>query len=305
MQKISMLLFLALFLLSCQPEEDEFTNLDFTVRTEIQDSKEKNDANRIRVRNIEALRKLPFPNTKNRKEVLVLGYYEPDDGGGGNFYWDPISTEEDNGGTIISIQNNETGKWKREYKDTINVKWFGAKDDPDFDNSAVLQTALNLKEKKVRIIKISGRYKIDSTIFLNSIDGLIIQGKEESEIYTNEVIKLFSAKRMEFVQDLAVYNLKFSNYSKSSLNSFDLFYFEEVCLKNILFKFCQFTSPQINSNAIKFINQNNCSTENISFLNCQFFELGRMGIEIQNHNSSDTQIRYRNIKVIESSFTNI
>ncbi|MCZ2844916.1 MAG: hypothetical protein O2U61_00205, partial [Candidatus Bathyarchaeota archaeon] len=305
MQKISML-FLAVFLLSCQPEELEmFTELDFSVKSKIQGSKEKNEANRVRVRNIEALRKLPFPSTKNRKEVFVSGYYDSGDGGGGIFYWDPISIEDDNGGTIISLQNNETGRWKREYKDTINIRWFGAKENPDFDNSSSLQKAIDFSKEEAKILEIHGRYKINSTVFLNLIDGLTIQGNAGSEIYTMDVIRLFSAKTKGIVKNLTFKNLKFSNYSQSLLPSFDLFHFEEVCLKNILFQFCQFTAPKINSNAIKFINQNDCLTENISFSYCQFFDLGRMGIEIQNHNYYDLQIRYKNIRVTESTFTNL
>jgi len=74
------------------------------------------------------------PQTTN---TSVKGYYTDGDGGGGDFYWDSTSTETDNGGTIIKATAITTGRWKRLFSGTVNVKWFGAKGDGTDDAAAV------------------------------------------------------------------------------------------------------------------------------------------------------------------------
>ncbi len=59
--------------------------------------------------------------------VIVRGYSVPGDGGGGDFYWDDLSVETDNIGTIIQSTGIGTGRWKRVISnDYYNVLWFGA-----------------------------------------------------------------------------------------------------------------------------------------------------------------------------------
>jgi lysophospholipase L1-like esterase len=64
-------------------------------------------------------------------KAFIGGYYADADGGGGDFYWDAVSVEADNGGTIFQVTGTTTGRWKRIYSSSISVKWFGAKDDDD------------------------------------------------------------------------------------------------------------------------------------------------------------------------------
>lgn len=63
----------------------------------------------------------------------LLGYYAQDDKGGGEFYWDANSTEADNLGTIFTVTVGGTpvitGRWKRVYTSSLNIRWFGAKGD--------------------------------------------------------------------------------------------------------------------------------------------------------------------------------
>ena len=76
--------------------------------------------------------------------VEVLGYYTTGDGGGGLFYWDDTSTEDDNGGTIIQATGVTTGRWKRVFSGSLNVKWFGAKGDNIQDDTVYINKALSL-----------------------------------------------------------------------------------------------------------------------------------------------------------------
>jgi hypothetical protein len=58
--------------------------------------------------------------------IIVGGYSTPGDGGGGLFYWDTTSSTGDNGGTIIVPTGSSSGRWKRIYSGSIDVRWFGA-----------------------------------------------------------------------------------------------------------------------------------------------------------------------------------
>jgi hypothetical protein len=60
--------------------------------------------------------------------AVVQGYYQPDDGGGGLFYWNPDSTETDDGGTVIASTGASVGRWKRVLVQprVLELAWFGA-----------------------------------------------------------------------------------------------------------------------------------------------------------------------------------
>ncbi|WP_118949506.1 glycosyl hydrolase family 28-related protein [Taibaiella helva] len=74
--------------------------------------------------------------------ATVLGYYTPGDGGGGTFYWDALSTESDDTGTIFETTASATGRWKRLYSTPLNVQWFGAKGNGIADDTAAIQAAI-------------------------------------------------------------------------------------------------------------------------------------------------------------------
>ncbi len=75
-------------------------------------------------------------------------------------------------------------------------------------------------------------------------------------------------------------------------------------LNNINFFNCEFTAPT-GGNAIKLVSQDNTNVhQNITFLACDFHDLGRMGVEVQNH-IADTTNRYKNVVVRQCDFTNL
>jgi len=110
--------------------------------------------------NITAIKALSIaPDTE---VIIIRGYYTEGDGGGGNFYWDSTSTETDNGGTIIKITAVATGRWKRIYSGSLNVKWFGAKGD-GITNDADIFSSIDSS-----CIIPSGNYLISSAALLGN-----------------------------------------------------------------------------------------------------------------------------------------
>jgi len=103
--------------------------------------------------------------------VNVLGYNEVNDGGDGSFYWDDISVEPDNGGTIFEVQGELNGRWKRIIlNNTINVKHFGAKGDGVNDDTVALQNSLTVAKNigaSLFIPKTENFYLVSTTIHNN------------------------------------------------------------------------------------------------------------------------------------------
>jgi hypothetical protein len=104
--------------------------------------------------------------------VFVLGYYEPNDGGGGQFYWDSSSTEEVDGGRVISSELNSSGRWKRIIEDSgfFNVKHFGATGDGATDDtSAVLRAIASIEAMNVNGLHLFfplGTYRLSETLVI-------------------------------------------------------------------------------------------------------------------------------------------
>jgi hypothetical protein len=97
-------------------------------------------------------------------KAFIGGYYTDGDGGGGDFYWDAVSIETDNGGTIFQVTGTTAGRWKRIYSCAVNVKWFGAKEDTtDFNPFLLLAVAASSN------VNIDGNFNSRSQVDLSSI----------------------------------------------------------------------------------------------------------------------------------------
>src|SRR3569832_38996 len=72
------------------------------------------------------------------------------DGAGGAFFWDSTdTTSSDNDGTVLisTYTPPPSGRWKRIYDGSLNVRWFGALPRPDgsiSDDRSAIQQALNV-----------------------------------------------------------------------------------------------------------------------------------------------------------------
>ncbi|HEX8270543.1 MAG TPA: glycosyl hydrolase family 28-related protein [Flavobacterium sp.] len=131
------------------------------------------------VDNIATLR--TTPGQANRM-VYVKGYAIPGDGGSGYFMWktDVIFRSSnyynaDNGGTIIKVANNDSGRWVRQYQGYLNVAWFGAAG--NWGNyTTALQNAINFAEL---VAEDNVHFFINSTVYIPAgfylIDSLMLK----------------------------------------------------------------------------------------------------------------------------------
>lgn len=114
------------------------------------------------------------------EQVFVRQYHTTLEGeGGGVFYWDSTSTESDNLGTIIEVTGVVTGRWKRRYEGSVDVKWFGAIGDGVTSDSAAFQAAVDTATT-VRVSKCETYYLVGG---LNVPAGTTFIGEREY-VYT-------------------------------------------------------------------------------------------------------------------------
>jgi hypothetical protein len=109
------------------------------------------------VGNIDVLR----TSTITHENIKLLGYYNSTDGGGGDFQWNETSTETDNGGSIIKVNDIETGRWIKYNEILTNVKSFGAKGDGINNDTANIVLAIN---EGAKILIPSGNFICNPTI---------------------------------------------------------------------------------------------------------------------------------------------
>jgi len=74
--------------------------------------------------------------------------------------------------------------------------------------------------------------------------------------------------------------------------------------EDIYFENCTFTSPNVNTNGIKFVTEGAARSKNIYILNCKFVDIGRMAIELQNH-SHDGILRFDGITIKNNEFKSL
>lgn len=110
----------------------------------------------VAVDSIADLLALPAGQRKADMRYLVKEYHAGTGVGGGEFYWDPLSTEESDGGVVLG---SGTGRFIRPTDGTLNVHWFGAKGDGETDDTLAIQAAVNAGSIYIP----SGVYRIFAT----------------------------------------------------------------------------------------------------------------------------------------------
>lgn len=121
--------------------------------------------------NIDALRGALKPSGASAV-VTIEGYYTPDDGGGGQFFWDPSSTEVDDGGMVLASDAGGAGRWKRLlFGQRVDLRFFGAKGDGTGDDGPAAQRWLDYGQARGSDLYASaGRYRIATALACEGTD---------------------------------------------------------------------------------------------------------------------------------------
>lgn len=95
-----------------------------------------------------------------------------DDGKEGIFIYDNTDTTSIDDSAIVIKTTNGNHVYKRKYKNTISVKWFGAKGDGVTDDTVALQTAINFGRNNATDVHLVSQAKyLISNKLVNQIDG--------------------------------------------------------------------------------------------------------------------------------------
>jgi len=164
--------------------------------------------------------------------------------------------------------------------------------------SNVDQLIAGLKSDENLYVK-AGNYKLPNTLYLYDISNLKVTGADGAEISGDlETLLHFrgTTKNIDFN------NVKFNSTSNLTSTEYGpgIVYFDGS-IEDILFEKCEFTSPQVASNGLKFAAYPTSTSRNIISNKCNFFDIGRMAIETVNHNNDDVP-RITDVKVTECNF---
>lgn len=160
-------------------------------------------------------------------------------------------------------------------------------------NGAEAAAALSAHTKSISFD--AGEYLVTNWSFSNS--NVVIQGSSNGETVlanaTTGRVLTFSGS----VSNVTFKNITFkSNFVSAAENLFGLVTANGASLLNIRFENCRFAAPSQNINAVKLIAEGAARASGVYFDRCQFKDIGRMAVEIQNH-TADTVVRYDNIHV--------
>lgn len=212
---------------------------------------------------IALLKSLANPTSPAR--ISVKGYYNVGDGGGGDFYWDPLSTGTDNGGTIIQSDAGGTGRWKRIFEPGIlKARWFGAKIDGIADDYVALSSAINVASPNNWTILIDGyTCLVGTTLVLPS--NIILSGlgehsttlREHSSLGANSILNIGAVSPAPQIKNVSINNITIRNGTATTGT---------------------FT---IGMNGVNVINTNNVSFEHVKITEIQ----GGQGIKVKFSNN--------------------
>lgn len=150
--------------------------------------------------------------------VQTLGYYEANDGGAGLYKIVDDDMLVDDGGSIHDLENGL--KAELIIKDFVNVKQFGAKGDGNYDDSGVIQTAIDYAYKTNDAVFIpKGTFIIRNQLELHEKSNIRGAGKYISilkdDINEEKNIPLITTDNQE-EKDKAISNIKMSNFTLTS-----------------------------------------------------------------------------------------
>lgn len=158
----------------------------------------------------------------------------------------------------------------------------------------------------------AGTYQFGANTLFIQGSNIKIHGTGQTSLLTTSVLPNNTVSGMIQIgncSNLIFEDLGFSStsvYGSQNVdNYYGLLWSQNRNLSQIIFQRCYFTAPTANTNAIKIINESSQIADNIECIDCIFQDLGRMGVEFQNHNDGTLLARYRGFKSDRCVYKNI
>ncbi len=252
-----------------------------------------------KIENIAALK--AYEGTGN-EAVEVLGYYTKGDGGGGLFYWDEISTEADNSGTIIEVTSVTTGRWKRVISGDVFAEFYGAKGDGVTNDKTAIQNALNNHTE----VKLLSKTYICNDVYVGGGRKLIGSG-DIADVNSGTVLKaasngtravVYADQPRTFIERLVIDGGKREGFLNKGFSTDGRIYSNanfDIRIEKILIEHCTdncFYAYNANHLTLTNVTLENSSTTlgyfdrcfGVSILECEF-QFNTSGIVIKNSGS--------------------
>lgn len=158
----------------------------------------------------------------------------------------------------------------------------------------------------------AGTYQFGANILSIEASNIKIHGTGQTSLLTTSVLPNSSTNGMIQLRNCRNVVFEDIGFSSTSVygsqiadNFYGLVWSQNRTLQQIIFQRCYFTSPTANTNGIKIINESTQIAENIHVVDCVFENIGRMGVEFQNHVESPSLARYRGFKSDRCIYRNI
>ncbi|MDB5133284.1 MAG: hypothetical protein JWR02_3033 [Mucilaginibacter sp.] len=182
----------------------------------------------------------------------------------------------------------------------LNVKDYGATGNGTTSDYRTIQNAVNRSNALITIP--NGTYLIDTPITVHDVSNLRITG--------NSGATLQGTKHMVFILGVNCNNVEIDGvaFSTTAADSTTVDYYglisDTSAFTNVYIHNCSFTAPHCQTNGIKVICEHANTASYLTVQNCTFTNIGKMGIELQNH--TDTVVyRLNNINISNNYFNNL
>jgi hypothetical protein len=180
----------------------------------------------------------------------------------------------------------------------VSIEAFGAVgNDPTADNKAALDAALSAG---VPLIVPAKSYRL-ATKLNRPWNGVRLTGMPGARIYSDTLTELF---QLGTSNDNRLTDIFFESTVADATDGTGLF-ISYASVKNTTWKRCKFRAAAAGVNGIKLVADNIAienGIENVFARECEFTEVGRMGMEVQDHTPAYTYSKVRNVGATDCIF---
>ena len=227
------------------------------------------------------------------------------DGANGNFYIDTITSTGTTSTWVFGVSGALTLPDGTTAYGVNSVKSYGAVGNGVHNDTAAIQTAFTNANNKT-IYFPPGDYLTTATLTLSG-SGITVRGGAagSTRIFCSaptfrSLLLLGTCTNVHF--EGITFEITGTDATESL---YGVVAHQDEGLTDVSFTRCVFSSPYTNTNGVKLIAQSTNLLERVSFKECQFNNIQRMGVEIQNHNTATLLARYCGLAIDRCSFKNI